>query len=236
MNYQSCKLLLVEDDENFGMVLQAFLRLNKYEVDWAKNSHSAFEYLHKGWYSLCILDVMLCGEDGFSMAQKIRRIHPEQAFIFLTAKNLKKDILRGYSLGAEDYLSKPFDSEILLLKISRIVNRIDRNATPQEFSFGSFRFNPESRVLSHPENNIKLTPKESELLVLLHNYKGRLLKREYALTRIWANDSYYSSRSMDVFINKLRSYLAVDKLVSIETIHGEGYLFTAIEKKFGYLV
>ncbi len=217
------RLLLVEDDENFGMVLQVFLRLHQFTVDWAINAHQAMSFLQKNWYSLCIIDVMLPGENGFDLATKIRKIHPQQAFIFLTAKNLKKDIIQGYSMGAEDYLVKPFDSEILLFKVKTIINRLDRDMPGKESTIGEYTFDPESRTLSHPARTLRLSPKEAALLEMLQHHENRLLKREYALTRIWGNDSYYASRSMAVFINTLRKYLARDESVKIETIHGEGY-------------
>lgn len=218
------RILLVEDDENFGMILKDYIELHDFEVDWEKLSSQAINRLSENWYSLCILDVMLPDMDGFDLARRIRRIHPEQRFIFLSAKNLKKDILEGFQIGAEDYLVKPFDSEILIQKIQKLIERTRPDIPRQTIIIGHYIFNPESRSLEGPTNTKKLSPKESALLELLYQHLNRLLRRDYALTRIWGNDSYFSSRSMDVFINKLRNYLSEDASIVIETIHGEGYL------------
>ena len=185
-------------------------------------------------YDLCILDVMMPRKDGFSLAEDIRATNKEIPIIFLTAKTLKEDVLKGYAVGADDYLNKPFDSEVLLYKIKAILQRKGAESSPEseqfEFTVGSFFFNSKLRHLSVGEDSepIKLSPKESKLLRMLAIHKNDLMPRELALTKIWRDDNYFTSRSMDVYIAKLRKYLKVDDKVEILNIHGEG--FRLVEK------
>jgi DNA-binding response OmpR family regulator len=180
-------------------------------------------------YDLCILDVMMPRKDGFSLAQDIRVTNKEVPIIFLTAKTLKEDVLKGYAVGADDYLNKPFDSEVLLHKIKAILQRkeTDKSAESEQFEFeiGSFFFNSKLRHLSigKEAEPSKLSPKESKLLRMLAIHKNDLMPRELALTKIWRDDNYFTSRSMDVYIAKLRKYLKVDEHVEILNIHGEGF-------------
>ncbi|MDA8762214.1 response regulator transcription factor, partial [Flavobacteriaceae bacterium] len=181
-----------------------------------------------------ILDVMMPRKDGFSLAQDIRSSNKEIPIIFLTAKTLKEDVLRGYQVGADDYLNKPFDSEVLLFKIKAILQRKESDTSAEneqfEFEIGSFFFNSKLRHLSVGDNEPqKLSPKESKLLKMLALHKNDLMPRELALTKIWRDDNYFTSRSMDVYIAKLRKYLKIDESVEILNIHGEG--FRLVDKK-----
>ena len=226
---RSKKILLVEDDPNFGTVLKDYLALNDYNVTLAKDGIEGLIMFKNNDYDLCILDVMMPRKDGFSLAQDIRGTNKEIPIIFLTAKTLKEDILKGYAVGADDYLNKPFDSEVLLHKIKVISQRkdIDKSAESEQFEFviGSFFFNSKLRYLSIGDNGepIKLSPKESKLLRMLAIHKNDLMPRELALTKIWRDDNYFTSRSMDVYIAKLRKYLKPDEFVEILNIHGEGF-------------
>ena len=224
----SKKILLVEDDPNFGTVLKDYLALNDYNVTHAKDGIEGLIMFKNSDYDLCILDVMMPRKDGFSLAQDIRVTNKEVPIIFLTAKTLKEDVLRGYSVGADDYLNKPFDSEVLLYKIKAILQRKETDSSPEseqfEFTVGSLLFNSKLRHLSTKEGEpIKLSPKESKLLRMLAMHKNDLMPRELALTKIWRDDNYFTSRSMDVYIAKLRKYLKVDDKVEILNIHGEGF-------------
>jgi len=225
----SKKILLVEDDPNFGTVLKDYLALNDYNVTHAKDGIEGLIMFKNSDYDLCILDVMMPRKDGFSLAGDIRATNKEIPIIFLTAKTLKEDVLKGYAVGADDYLNKPFDSEVLLYKIKAILQRKGADSAPEseqfEFTVGSFFFNSKLRHLSVGEDSepIKLSPKESKLLRMLAIHKNDLMPRELALTKIWRDDNYFTSRSMDVYIAKLRKYLKVDDKVEILNIHGEGF-------------
>lgn len=222
------KILLVEDDPNFGSVLRDYLSLNDFEVTLAKNGMEGFEKFKKGTFDLCILDVMMPYKDGYTLAREIREKNAEVPIIFLTAKTLKEDVLKGYKVGADDYLNKPFDSEVLLMKIKAIIQRKASEVKPDsnvfEFTIGKFHLNSKLRFLTfEKEEPIKLSPKESELLKMLALHENDLMPRELALTKIWRDDNYFTSRSMDVYIAKLRKYLKQDERVEILNIHGEGF-------------
>ncbi|WGH75616.1 response regulator transcription factor [Tenacibaculum tangerinum] len=224
----SKKILLVEDDPNFGTVLKDYLALNDYNVTHAKDGIDGLIMFKNAEYDLCILDVMMPRKDGFSLAEDIRATNKEIPIIFLTAKTLKEDVLRGYQVGADDYLNKPFDSEVLLHKIKAILQRKEKENTNEsdefEFKIGGFDFNSKLRHLSYKGGEPqKLSPKESKLLRMLAIHKNDLMPRELALTKIWRDDNYFTSRSMDVYIAKLRKYLKSDENVEILNIHGEGF-------------
>tara|TARA_B110000444_G_scaffold219059_1_gene218955 strand:- start:1373 stop:2071 length:699 start_codon:yes stop_codon:yes gene_type:complete len=222
------KILVVEDDANFGSILRDYLSLNSYNITLAKNGIEGYEKFKKDDFDLCILDVMMPYKDGFTLAKEIREKNSNVPIIFLTAKTLKEDILKGFKVGGDDYLSKPFDSDVLLAKIKAILNRQkvveDINSDEFEFKISKFNFNSKLRLLSFiGEENIKLSPKENQLLRLLVLYLNDLLPREVALNKIWRDDSYFTSRSMDVYIAKLRKYLSRDSNIEIVNIHGEGF-------------
>ena len=221
-------ILLVEDDINFGALLNDFLTLHSYNVVLAKNGIEGLEKFKKSQFGLCVLDVMLPFKDGFTLAKEIREIDKDVPLFFLTAKTLKEDVLKGYKIGADDYLTKPFDSDILLLKIKSIFKRKhlinSREIVKHEFEFAKFKFNSKLRTLQfESEAIIKLSPKENQLLRMLLNYLNDLMPRELALVKIWNDDNYFTSRSMDVYIAKIRKYLSKDPSVEIENIHGEGF-------------
>jgi DNA-binding response OmpR family regulator len=228
METENKKILLVEDDPNFGTVLKDYLVMNDYDVVHAKNGMEGFEKFKKDDYDMCILDVMMPYKDGFTLAKEIREKNEEIPIIFLTAKAMKEDVLKGYKVGADDYLNKPFDSEVLLMKIQAIMQRKSTESVADskqfEFNIGSFHLNSKLRFLTFKEENpIKLSPKENELLRLLSLHLNDLMPRELALTKIWRDDNYFTSRSMDVYIAKLRKYLKKDGNVEILNIHGEGF-------------
>lgn len=227
------KILLVEDDPNFGTVLKDYLSLNDYKVTLAKDGLEGLIMFKNDDFDLCILDVMMPRKDGFSLAKDIRATNSEVPIIFLTARTMKEDVLKGYQSGGDDYLNKPFDSEVLLYKIKAILQRKETEQTIEEdvfeYKIGKFDFNSKLRHLSFDGGEIqKLSPKESKLLKLLATHKNDLMPRELALTKIWRDDNYFTSRSMDVYIAKLRKYLKPDPNVEILNIHGEG--FRLVEK------
>ncbi|MDG1023408.1 MAG: response regulator transcription factor [Flavobacteriaceae bacterium] len=222
------KILIVEDDPNFGSILKEYLIINDYDITLAKNGIEGFEKFKKEDFDLCILDVMMPYKDGFTLAKEIREKNDVIPIFFLTAKNLKEDVLKGFKIGADDYLTKPFDSDVLLAKIKAILSRQNTPVLPNsdefEFEFSSFKFNSKLRFLSHQSSKpIKLSPKENQLLRLLVLHINDLLPRDVALNKIWRDDNYFTSRSMDVYIAKLRKYLSADEKVQILNIHGEGF-------------
>lgn len=222
------KILIVEDDPNFGSILKEYLIINDYDITLAKNGIEGFEKFKKDDFDLCILDVMMPYKDGFTLAKEIREKNDVIPIFFLTAKNLKEDVLKGFKIGADDYLTKPFDSDVLLAKIKAILNRQNTPALSNndefEFTFSSFKFNSKLRFLTFKmDKPIKLSPKENQLLRLLVLHINDLLPRDVALNKIWRDDNYFTSRSMDVYIAKLRKYLSVDVKVQILNIHGEGF-------------
>ncbi len=228
MEVSNKKILLVEDDPNFGSILKDYLMMNDFDVTLAKNGMEGFEKFKKDTFDLCILDVMMPYKDGFTLAREIRDKNKEIPIIFLTAKTMKEDVLKGYKVGADDYLNKPFDSEVLLMKIKAIMQRksseVKAENTKFEFQIGKFNLNSKLRFLTFENDEpIKLSPKENELLKMLALYENDLMPREVALTKIWRDDNYFTSRSMDVYIAKLRKYLKPDENVEILNIHGEGF-------------
>ena len=225
------KILLVEDDNNFGSILRDYLTLHSYETTLAKNGIEGLEKFRKYNYDLCILDVMMPFKDGFSLASDIRSINEEVPLIFLTAKSLKEDVIKGFKIGADDYLIKPFDSEILLFKIKSIFKRKIslKKATDNkvDYIFSSFRYNSKFRELQFKNDKpITLSPKEGKLLTLLLDNMNDLTTREEALVKIWNDDNYFTSRSMDVYVTKIRKYLSKDPKIKIENIHGKGFKFS----------
>lgn len=221
---------MVEDDKNFGAVLKSYLEIHDYEVTWIDDGKYAFDQYLKSDFDICILDVMLPNVDGFTIARQIRDHNKNIPLLFLTAKSLKKDVIEGFSIGADDYITKPFDSEVLLLKIQAILKRsqstVNKSPDSNEFKIGKLDFDYSSRIIKGDTKEIKLSPKESELLKLLCKYKDAVLSREEALKKIWGEDNYFTTRSMDVFLSKLRKHLASDPSIEIINIHGSGYKLT----------
>ncbi len=228
MKKKTPKLLLVEDDVNFGAVLKSYLELNDFTVDWVDDGKDAMPKFLSSEYNLVLLDVMLPNIDGFSIANSIKKSDSNVPFIFITAKTLRGDILEGYKTGADDYITKPFDSEILLYKIKAILNRgplTDNERFTDVYTIGCFTFDYKSRSLMNNKDTSRqtLSPKESELLQMLVVQKGEILPKSVALNRIWGDANYFTSRSMDVYVAKLRKLLSFDKDISIITHHGSGY-------------
>jgi DNA-binding response OmpR family regulator len=220
------KVLLCEDDTNLGMVLKNYLELNDYEVTLERDGRLGLAAFQREKYDISLLDVMMPNMDGFTVAEEIRDINPDVPLFFLSAKTMKDDIIQGYKLGADDYITKPFDSEVLLHKIKAILKRneeIHREEANAEFDLGSYHFNPRLRELTVNGKVQTLSPKENELLKMLSEYKNDLLPREAALKKIWGSDTYFNGRSMDVYIAKLRKYLKEDAKLEIVNIHGNGF-------------
>lgn len=231
MLIENQKILLVEDDQNFGDVLRSYLEMNAYDVTWATDGVAGLEAYRRQRYDLCIFDVMMPKKDGFTLAHDIRKNDTETPIIFLTAKTMKEDVLKGFKIGADDYISKPFNSEELLFRILAILKR-RRQRSPdkddvQEYQMGKYRFNFRLRMLvldgSKGDDGIKLSPKEAFLLRLFCKNMNDVVPRTEALTAIWGEDNYFTARSMDVFITKLRKYLKDDPNVELVNIHGNGF-------------
>jgi len=219
-------IFLLEDDLSFGSVLKSYLELNDYAVTWVDDGKYALEKFRNSKFHICILDVMLPNVDGFTIGRQIRSIDKDIPMIFLTAKALKEDILIGYNLGADDYITKPFDSEVLLCKIGAIIKRQTTNPATEASSYniGLYQFDPKLRQI-HRENSVqRLSPRESDLLTLLCQHQNELVPREMALRKIWGDDSYFNARSMDVFVTKLRKFLIDDPNIEIRNVHGSGFL------------
>ena len=221
------KILLVEDDLNFGAVLKSYLELNDFELIWVSDGAKAGEIFKQNKFDLILLDVMLPNIDGFSIAREIKSTEKLIPIIFITAKTLREDIVMGYKTGADDYITKPFDSEILLFKIKAVLNRHNHKGfkAKDTTELGLFIFDFRSRTITNTKLGKKqsLTPKESELLKMLLEKQGELLLKVDALNKIWGDANYFTTRSMDVYITKLRKHLSADPTIQIVTIHGDGY-------------
>lgn len=226
------RILLVEDDQNFGDVLRSYLEMHNYEVTLATDGAQGLESYNKGQYDLCIFDVMMPRKDGFTLAKEIREKDTEMPIIFLTARTMKDDVLQGFKIGADDYITKPFNSEELLYRIQAVLKRSQQKADPREeikeFPIGRYHFNFPLRILTFDpsgsdEEKAKLSPKEAQLLRMFAMYMNDILPRSEALTKIWGEDNYFTARSMDVFVTKLRKYLSKDENIEIVNIHGNGF-------------
>lgn len=220
------KILLVEDDPCFGSVLKSYLELTDYEVTLCVNGNEGLEAFRKEKYDICLLDVMMPEMDGFTLGKKIREVDASVPFVYITAKNLKEDMKQGYEIGADDYVVKPFDSEVLILKIKAILSRRKYDETEPKLKFiniGGYVFNTELRTISKNDEQIKLTPKEARLLELLYHHRDGLLPRDKALNEIWGTNDYFTARSMDVYVTKLRKYFKEDDKIKIENVHGSGF-------------
>lgn len=220
------QVLLVEDDPNFGSVLKDYLELHDFEVVLAKDGREGIQAFRANDVDICILDVMMPYKDGFSLAEEIKELDAEMPLIFLTAKSMKEDVLKGYKVGADDYLTKPFDSEVLLYKIKAILNRkgqMDEQEEQNEFKIGEYLYHCDMRLLQFDGREYKLSPKEGALLKMLAENKNSLVSRSEALKKIWKDDNYFTGRSMDVYVAKLRKHLKHDGNVAIINVHSEGF-------------
>jgi DNA-binding response OmpR family regulator len=226
METSKSKILLVEDDTNFGHVLKNYLELNDFVVELVRDGILGLAAVRREKFDLVLTDVMMPNMDGFTLAEEIRNIDEDIPLFFLTAKSMKDDVLKGYQLGADDYLTKPFDSELLLYKIKAILKRNQeghKEQGPQSFEFSSCTYNSPLRTLTVHGVEHTLSPKEGSLLHMLLERKEELLTREQALKKIWGSDTYFNGRSMDVYIAKLRKYLKEDEKIEIINIHGNGF-------------
>jgi len=223
----SISILLVEDDPNLGLVLQEYLQIKAgYSVQLCKDGEEGIKAFFQQKFDLCILDVMMPKKDGFTLGREIRAVNQHIPIIYATAKSMMEDKVEGYQLGADDYITKPFRIEELLLRIQAIlkrVNPVSNEEEAREFILGKFKFDFVSQTLSDDVSNIKMSGKEAELLRLLCLRKNQILTREEALLKIWNDDSYFNGRSMDVYLSKIRKYLKSDENIEIINVHGKGF-------------
>ncbi len=220
------KILLAEDDANLGMLLREYLEAKEFETVLCEDGKIAYDTFLKKPFDVCIFDVMMPHKDGFTLAKDIKRVNSDIPIIFLTAKSLKEDVLEGLKIGADDYITKPFSMEELLLRIEAILRRIKPSEpdAPKEFIIGTLKFDPEKQILHKADGEIvKLTTKESELLKMLAINVNKVMERNIALKAIWNDDNYFNARSMDVYITKLRKHLKEEEGVEIINVHGKGY-------------
>lgn len=218
-------ILLCEDDENLGMLLREYLQAKGYRAELCADGEAGYRAFLKGKFDLCVLDVMMPIKDGFTLAQEIRSANADVPIIFLTAKTLKEDILEGFKIGADDYITKPFSMEELVFRIEAVLRRVcgKKNKENTLYKIGRFQFDTQKQLLTIDGIQTKLTTKESELLGLLCAHANEILQRDFALKTIWIDDNYFNARSMDVYITKLRKHLKADDSIEIINIHGKGY-------------
>lgn len=226
------RLLLAEDDFDFAAILKQYLELHEFEVIWAENGEIALDYFKSQTFDICIFDVMMPKMDGFSLAEKIITINPETPFIFLTARKLKEDKIIGLKLGADDYIAKPFEVDELVLRLQNILKRIEQKRSLEGnniIEIGSYIFDNERLTLNNKNHVQQLTEKEAALIEYLYLNHNQLLKRDEILMSVWKKDDYFSGRSMDVFISRLRKYFNSDPKIKIESVRNIGLEFK-IEK------
>lgn len=226
---ENVKIMLCEDDENLGMLLREYLQAKGFSAELFPDGEAGYRAFMKQKYDICILDVMMPKKDGFTLAQEIRQANGDVPIIFLTAKLLKEDILEGFKIGADDYITKPFSMEELVFRIEAILRRVKGKKGKEitMYKIGKFTFDTQKQVLMVDDKVTKLTTKESELLSLLCAHVNEILERNFALKTIWIDDNYFNARSMDVYITKLRKHLKDDPAIEIINIHGKGYKLIA---------
>lgn len=220
---EKIRILLTEDDANLGMLLREYLIAKGFDVELQPDGEKGLQAFKRSHYDLCILDVMMPVKDGFSMAQEVRIMNQDVPIIFLTAKSMKADILNGFNVGADDYMTKPFSMEELLMRIEAILRRTTKSSSQELFLLGKVKFDSNKQILYKKDQEVKLTTKESELLKLLCLHGNQILERNYALKAIWKDDNYFNARSMDVYITKLRKHLQDVEGIQIINVHGKGY-------------
>lgn len=223
------RILLAEDDIDFGNILKQYLEISSYHVTWAKDGDEAFKVFSEGHFDICVFDVMMPKLDGFTLAEKIVNTNPDIPFIFLTARKLKEDRIKGLKLGADDYIAKPFEADELVLRLKNILRRTEKTRQSLQsmntISISGYVFNTQRLELSFKDYQKQLTQKEAELLVYLYNNQNKILKRQDILNAVWENDDFFSGRSMDVFISRLRKYLKHDPSISLKSIRNVGLEF-----------
>ena len=222
---ETIEILLCEDDENLGMLLREYLQAKGYSTVLCPDGEQGFKEFTKNKYDIAVLDVMMPKKDGFTLAQDIRQANADLPIIFLTAKTLKEDILEGFKIGADDYITKPFSMEELVFRVEAILRRVRGKKTKEStlYHIGKFVFDTQKQLLTIGDQQTKLTTKENELLALLCSHANEILQRDFALKTIWIDDNYFNARSMDVYITKLRKHLKDDDQIEIINIHGKGY-------------
>jgi len=220
-------VLLAEDDFDFGSILKQYLEIHSYQVTWAKDGKEALACFTQSDFDICVFDVMMPKMDGFTLAEKVVEINPEVPFVFLTAKKLKEDRLKGLKLGADDYIIKPFEADILVLRLKNILKRTQRIKPKKEerSKIGIFSFDVTNQKLNHNDQEQKLTEKETVLIQYLNANRNIIIRREDLLKDVWGNDDFFSGRSMDVFISRLRKYFKQDSSIAIESVRGVGLIF-----------
>ena len=223
MTTSNGRILLVEDDINLGSLLREYLKAKGFATTLEADGEKGFRAFKKDHFDLCILDIMLPVKDGFSLAKDIRIQNPEIPIIFLTAKSMKTDILEGFRAGADDYMTKPFSMEELLLRIEAVLRRTTRGEQQSVFNLGKYVFDANRQLLTCENKTINLTTKESDLLKMLCQHPNQVLERNYALKSIWKDDNYFNARSMDVYITKIRKHLSDEPDIQIINVHGKGY-------------
>lgn len=219
------RVILAEDDENLGLLLREYLIAKNYDTDLYPDGEAAYKGFQKSQYDLCIFDVMMPKKDGFTLAKDIRMLNTEIPIIFLTAKSMKDDVIEGFKIGADDYMTKPFSMEELLFRIEAILRRTSGEGDNSQtvFKLGRFIFDARKQTLTDGTENTKLTTKEADLLKLLCVNANKILERNFALKTIWVDDNYFNARSMDVYITKLRKHLKSEEGIEIINVHGKGY-------------
>jgi two-component system, OmpR family, response regulator VicR len=220
------RLLVVEDDPNLGDILKEYLEMKGYEPTLCRDGEEGWNKFKKDKFDLCLLDIMMPKKDGFTLAKEIKKVQEDLPILFLTAKNQKDDIIEGLKIGADDYLTKPFSMEELLLRVNAILRRTQKNEEKSSlklYSFGDFVLHYDEQIIEGPSGKTKLTSKENELIRLLASELNKLVNRSHALKQIWGDDSYFNARSMDVYLSKIRKILKDDPKVQIITVHGEGF-------------
>ena len=223
MTTNSTRILLVEDDINLGSLLREYLKAKGFATTLEADGDKGFRTFRKEHFDLCILDIMLPVKDGFSLARDIRILNPDVPIIFLTAKSMKTDIIEGFRAGADDYMTKPFSMEELLMRIEAVLRRTTKVEQEPVFTLGKYTFDANKQLLTSAEKTINLTTKESDLLKMLCQHPNQVLERNYALKSIWKDDNYFNARSMDVYITKIRKHLQDEPGIQIINVHGKGY-------------
>lgn len=220
------RLLVVEDDPNLGDILKEYLEMKGYEPTLCRDGEEGWNKFKKDKFDLCLLDIMMPKKDGFTLAKEIKKVQEDLPILFLTAKNQKDDIIEGLKIGADDYLTKPFSMEELLLRVNAILRRTQKSEEKSSlklYKFGDFVLHYDEQIIEGPSGKTKLTSKENELIRLLASELNKLVNRSHALKQIWGDDSYFNARSMDVYLSKIRKILKDDPKVQIITVHGEGF-------------
>lgn len=233
---EKTRVLLAEDDFDFGSILKQYLEIHNFNVTWANDGKAALDIFKtetKNPFNICVFDVMMPKMDGFTLAEKVIEINPEIPFVFLTAKKMKEDRVKGLKLGADDYIVKPFEADILVLRLQNILKRtiknsnqsINQSKNESSYNIGRYVFNAQNYQLKLDENTQRLTEKEAQLIAYFFKNKNQMIKRDDLLTAVWGSDDFFSGRSMDVFISRLRKYFKQDSNISIESARGVGLTF-----------